>query len=367
MANGKKRVAVLFGGRSSEHEVSLRSAHSVIQNLDASQYEAVPMGIDREGRWYVGLSPDSFQPSAEAEVAVPSHLAKGAVEFHWRNRKGLAAAVDLFFPALHGPLYEDGALQGILESMDAAFVGAGVLGSAIGMDKDVSKRLLAQGGVPIVPYIKIEGRDWQTRAKVLSQQIESELGYPVFVKPNNTGSSVGVHKVKASGQLEAAIRDALQYDEFVLVEKGYAVREIELSALESRDGKPARISVAGEIIPRHEFYSYEAKYLDPEGAQLKIPAGFSPALEKEAQRIAGEAFRILCCSGMARVDLFLDKDTERFYLNEINTLPGFTSISMYPKLWAASGLSYTALLTELIELAWERANRKRKLKRDWTP
>lgn len=277
-----------------------------------------------------------------------------------------ASKFDVVFPIIHGTNGEDGTIQGLFELAEVAYVGCGVLGSAIGMDKEVAKRLVNAAGVPIVPYIALKKADWLKSKSQIEARVTKELGIPCFVKPVNAGSSVGVHKVKKPSDLISAIEDAFRYDVKVLIEKAIPAREIELSALENpKFGESTLISVAGEINPTHEFYSYEAKYLDENGATMKIPADLTPAQLKTAQDLARRAFDALECEGMARVDLFLDKNTGDFYFNEVNTLPGFTSISMYPKMWEASGMKYSELLTTLIELAIARHDRKKALVRDF--
>ncbi|MCC7441657.1 MAG: D-alanine--D-alanine ligase [Bdellovibrionales bacterium] len=371
------RVAVLYGGRSGEHEISLISAASVIRNLDPTRYEVIPVGIDKEGVWHLN---DLKLIESHLQKALPVFMDTPRVMLPPTTDSGGAGAlvalggvgsatpqrpIDVVFPVMHGPLCEDGTIQGLLELAGVPFVGAGVLGSAVGMDKGVSKRLVSAAGIDTAEFRTFRWDDWKHgRARVLDE-IKRSLPYPMFVKPVNLGSSVGIHKVKSAGELEPALEDAFRYDSKVLVERGIAAREIELSALENVDGGEPLISVAGEIIPTHEFYSYEAKYLDEGGAALEIPAKISEAQQKEARAIAAKVFRALELEGMARVDLFLDKNTGKFLFNEVNTIPGFTSISMYPKLWEASGIGSSDLLNRLIELAIARHGRSNALKRDW--
>ncbi len=376
MSNQKKtRVVVLYGGRSGEHEVSLRSAASVIQNLNPSRYEVIPVAIDKQGRWLLNdvqlilQSKESLPVYRDAPiVALPPHpgvTTTGLLRFGGSSAP--QAPVDVVFPVIHGPLCEDGTIQGLLELADVPFVGCGVLASAVAMDKDCAKRLVREGGVPIVPFITLKPEVWRKEALFLSQRINDELGFPVFVKPANLGSSVGVHKVNQRKDLDAALQDAFRYDTKVLVEKAIRGREIELALLEnSESGLPPHVSVPGEVIPSHEFYSYEAKYLDEKGAKLLIPAPLEPSQIKEAQKIAATAFELLGCEGMARIDLFLDQETGKFYFNEANTIPGFTSISMYPKMWEHSGIPYSQLLSRLIDLAILRHERKKSLVRDYS-
>jgi D-alanine-D-alanine ligase len=267
---------------------------------------------------------------------------------------------------MHGPLCEDGSIQGLLELADVPYVGCGVLASAVGMDKEVAKRLVQAAGIPVVPWVSLRAGAFEREPAAAEAKIARDLGFPCFVKPTNLGSSVGIHKVKEASQLRAAIQDAFRYDTKVLVEKAVSAREIELSALESPDaGAPALVSVPGEIAPTHEFYSYESKYLDENGAALMIPAKLSAEQTKLAQKIAREVFAALECEGMTRVDLFLDKGTGEFFFNEVNTIPGFTSISMYPKMWEASGIPYAELLSRLVDLAIARHARRKALVRDF--
>jgi D-alanine-D-alanine ligase len=381
MAPSRKiRVAVLYGGRSGEHEVSLRSAASVLKHLDPAKFEVVPIGIDKQGKWHLNslallqnagasLPVLASAPGAKdvPEVTLPPNPGQGALAvLSGGSASEARPQVDVVFPVMHGPLCEDGTIQGLFELADVPYVGSGVLGSAIGMDKDVAKRLARDAGIPIVPFITVRKGTWERDVAALVERTQRELGFPVFVKPCNMGSSVGVHKVKEAARLEAALRDAFQYDVKVLIERGIDAREIELSALENpvAGGAPL-VSVPGEIAPAHEFYSYESKYIDENGAALMIPAKLDGQQAELAQRLAREVFQALECEGMARVDLFLDRKSGAFYLNEINTLPGFTSISMYPKMWEASGLPYRELLTKLVELALARHERKRKLAREY--
>ncbi|HYR90437.1 MAG TPA: D-alanine--D-alanine ligase family protein [Terriglobia bacterium] len=346
----KTRVGVIFGGRSGEHEVSLRSAESILKSIDRSRYDVVPIGITPEGRWLaaknaLGLIPakDAIQKTLTAgePITLPAEPAAQGI-------------VDVIFPVLHGTYGEDGTMQGLLELANVPYVGAGVLGSAVGMDKDVMKRLLRDAGLPIVDY-------WSLRKLEIDTFVEKrfkDLPYPVFVKPANLGSSVGISKVHGPEELRKALDAAAEYDRKIVVEQGVDAREIEISVLGNDD---PIASVAGEIVPSREFYDYEAKYVDDD-SRLIIPAVLTEAAAEEAQRIALSAFKVLECSGMARVDLFLENGSGKFYVNEINTLPGFTTISMYPKLWEASGISYSELIDRLIALAIERHAEKNKLR-----
>ncbi|PYS10618.1 MAG: D-alanine--D-alanine ligase A [Acidobacteria bacterium] len=346
----KIRVGVIFGGRSGEHEVSLRSAESILKALDRNKYEVVPIGITHEGRWLASTKAVAMLPAKDQiqkvltdgePITLPAEPASQAI-------------VDVIFPILHGTYGEDGTMQGFLELANVPYVGAGVLGSAIGMDKDVMKRLLREAGLPIVDYWTVRKTDLDA---FLSAHI-SNLPYPVFVKPANLGSSVGITKVHAAEELPAALETAAQYDRKIVVEQGVDAREIEISVLGNDD--PVA-SLPGEIIPSREFYDYKAKYVD-EDSRLLIPAPLEAIQTNDAQRLAVAAFKVLECSGMARADLFLERITGKFYVNEINTLPGFTSISMYPKLWEASGIPYSELIDRLITLAIERHGEKNKLR-----
>ncbi len=375
----KTRVAVLYGGRSGEHEVSLVSAASVIRNLDPERFEVVPVAIDKQGRWHLhdrkliaqaGKSLPVFQDTPV--VVLPPNPVEGqgsGAELRPLDARSVeSAAFDVVFPVMHGTNCEDGTIQGLFELAEIAYVGCGVLASAVGMDKDVAKRIARDAGLPIVPFISLRPAQWSKDPVGIRERVQRELGFPCFVKPCNAGSSLGVHKVKEASAFEAAVKDAFRYDGKILIEKAVQAREIEFSVLENLDpSKPPQVSVAGEIAPTHEFYSYEAKYVDENGAKLMIPAEISPAQMKQAQELARDTFVALECEGMARVDLFLDKQSGAFYLNEINTLPGFTQISMYPKLWEATGLSYRDLLTQLIELALARHDRRKKLLREYQP
>ncbi|MDO8955172.1 MAG: D-alanine--D-alanine ligase family protein [Gammaproteobacteria bacterium] len=374
--NKKIRVAVLYGGRSGEHEVSQQSATSVIKNLDPERFEIIPIGIDKEGHWLQGdmqrleYSQDGkalLLPASHTEVLLPPHP-QNSTQLKAEANPALGQKIDVVFPVLHGTMGEDGTVQGLFELADIAYVGCGLLGSAIGMDKDIAKRLVAAAGIPIAAYVAFTRGEWQHKAAALTEQINTKLHYPVFVKPANAGSSLGITKVKSADELITAVKNALLYDTKVLVEKAVNAREIELAVLENVSyGVDPQVSIAGEIIPHHEFYSYEAKYLDPDGAGLAIPAKLSAEQHSAAQSMAAAIFKALECEGMARVDLFLDKDTGEFIFNEVNTIPGFTTISMYPKLWKASGISYQDLLSTLINLAMARHERKRALKREWVP
>ena len=365
------RVAVLYGGRSGEHEVSLQSAASVISHLDRDRFEIVPVAIDKQGRWHLndvslieGKKSLPVFKDAPRVVLPPNSADTSALV--GLGGSGEAKAIDVVFPVVHGPLCEDGTIQGLLELADVPYVGCGVLASAVAMDKEVAKRLARDAGLPIVPYVALKHERWKKQKQQLAEQIQKELGYPVFVKPANLGSSVGVHKVKEAGGLNTALENAFEYDTKVLVEVAVDAREIEVSVLENPDsGVDPLVSVPGEIDPTHEFYSYEAKYLDEKGATLIIPAKLEAEQAKRVQGIAKKAFLTIECEGMARVDLLLDRTSGKLFFNELNTIPGFTSISMYPKMWEASGIPYTELLSRLVDLAISRHKRKKALVRDF--
>ena len=347
---GKTRVGVIFGGRSGEHEVSLRSAESIIRSLDPSKYDVVPIAITHEGRWLGSTNSVAMLSAGEAIQGALTSGEPMAVS----PEPQANGPFDVFFPIVHGTYGEDGTIQGLLELAGVAYVGAGVLGSAVGMDKDVMKRLLRQAGLPVGDY-------WATRSKdvdAFTREWNSKLPYPVFVKPANLGSSVGISKVHDAGELPAALALAAEFDRKIVVEKGLDAREIELSVL---GNDHPRASIPGEIVPARDFYDYQAKYVSDD-SRLIIPAPLTEPQVRQAQELAVRTFQALECSGLGRVDLFLEKATGKFFVNEINTLPGFTSISMYPKLWEASGLSYAGLLDQLIALAIERHAEKKKLR-----
>ncbi|HVN20622.1 MAG TPA: D-alanine--D-alanine ligase family protein [Dongiaceae bacterium] len=388
----KLRVGVLFGGRSGEHEVSLLSAASVLNAIDKEKYEVVPIGITKDGRWLTAEhaenlltgklvleprhlragDPKLTEPAAvlargEAVVVPPEpvHRETGLMPFQtdatpMRRACDRAINVDVIFPVLHGTFGEDGTIQGLLELADIPYVGAGVLGSAAGMDKDIMKSLFLAAGLPIVKHVTILRREWEKDQKRVERQV-ARLKYPVFVKPANLGSSVGISKAHNKKELGPAIEEAAKFDRKIVIEQGVGgtkekAREIECSVLGNDD---PQASVPGEIVPIKEFYDYDAKYLD-EGSQLIIPAKLTKAETKKVQELAVKAFKAVDCSGLARVDFLMDPKTRKIYLNEINTMPGFTAISMYPKLWAASGLDYPDLIDRLIQLGIERHADKKK-------
>jgi D-alanine-D-alanine ligase len=390
----KIRVGILFGGRSGEHEISLLSAASVFNAIDENKYEVVPIGITKEGRWVTAADAERLlqgkvedhkhlragDPEAtpgaavlakgEAVVVPPEPQKHGSLtpfetdaSSHALTRRATDRAidVDVIFPVLHGTFGEDGTIQGLLELADLPYVGAGVLGSAAGMDKDIMKSLFRASGLPIVKHVTLLRSEWETKAKKVEKFVESKLKYPVFVKPANLGSSVGISKAHDRKELGPAIEEAAKFDRKIVIEQGVGgrkqkAREIECSVLGNDN---AEASLPGEIVPSTEFYDYNAKYLD-EGSQLIIPAKLSKSETKQVQRLAIAAFKAVDCSGLARVDFLMEPKSRKIYLNEINTMPGFTAISMYPKLWAASGVSYSDLIGRLIQLGLDRHEEKKK-------
>ncbi len=356
----KLRVGIVFGGRSVEHEVSIASASSILQALDPSRYDVSLVAISHDGRWHLGAPgalPASVVASEEVTLpAIPGQRTLVSVE-----RGAPRAQLDVVLPIVHGTGGEDGSLQGFLELAGVPYVGAGVLGSALQMDKEVSKRLLAAAGIPIVRWVTVRAHELAADERGVAERVVREIGLPAFVKPANSGSSVGISKVKTHAEMAPALREAARYDAKILVEQGLNAREIEVAVLGNENPEA---SVPGEIIPHAEWYDYEAKYVD-ESTELIVPADLSEEQSEEARRLALAAFRVLEGSGLARVDFFLCRDSGVFYVNELNSLPGFTEVSMYPRLWQASGLSYPALLDRLIELALERAHKVERLERTY--
>jgi D-alanine-D-alanine ligase len=390
----KLRVGILFGGRSGEHEVSLLSAASVVNAIDKTKYEVVPIGITKDGRWLTAENAERLlkgeaqkaagegarstqatalragDPEATPGAAVlasgesvvvppePTRRDAGLAPFQTdsslRRASDRAINVDVIFPVLHGTFGEDGTIQGLLELADIAYVGAGVLGSAAGMDKDVMKSLFRAAGLPIVKHVTVLRGEFEREPKKVQKLVESKLKYPVFVKPANLGSSVGISKAHDRKELGPAIAEAAKFDRKIVIEQGvggtkHKAREIECAVLGNDDPKA---SIAGEIIPSKEFYDYDAKYLS-EGSEAVIPAKITKSEMKTVQRLAIAAFKAVDCTGLARVDFLMDSKSRKIFVNEINTMPGFTAISMYPKMWVASGLSYPALIDRLIQLGIE--------------
>jgi D-alanine-D-alanine ligase len=362
----RRRVVVLFGGRSAEHEISVISARSVLDALDPKRVEAISIGVTKDGRWQLMPTGPPALSAGTSVTALPRVDETPGEEVTLDQEPGAHALVsadgsrteiDVVFPVMHGPYGEDGSVQGFLEMAGVPYVGSGVLGSALGMDKAVQKVLFAAAGIPVVEHEVVLEREWEEDAEGVEARAE-HLGTPLFVKPAALGSSLGVTKVHGPEELRAGLEEAFRYGRRALLETAVeGSREIECAVLGNDD--PVA-SVAGEIVPRgHEFYDYEAKYLDEHGAELIVPADISPETLEEVQRLSIAAFRVIDASGLARVDFFLTRDG-RLFLNEVNTIPGFTSISMYPKLWEASGVPYAELVDRLIELAIERHQLERK-------
>jgi D-alanine-D-alanine ligase len=357
----KIRVGIIFGGRSAEHEISLLSAKNIVEAIDPKKYAVTLIGIDQSGRWNLKHSADFLLHTDDpTQIVLGTSAAQIGLVPGDTNQALMAVTkqehtpvLDVVFPILHGPFGEDGTIQGMLKLTGIPFVGAGVLGSAVGMDKDVMKRLLREAGLPVGEF-----RTLHAEEEINEDELIRELGLPLFVKPANLGSSVGISKVIKKEELAAAIKHAFEFDRKVVLEAHIPGREIECGVL---GNNTPRASTLGEIKSRHVFYSYEAKYLDPEGAELIVPAKLPGALTKKIQKLAVRAFQVLECAGMARVDFFVSAKGEVF-ISEINTIPGFTKISMYPRLWQASGIAYSALVDRLIELALERSQAERSLK-----
>ena len=365
---GKIRVGVLFGGQSSEHEVSLASARSVMGALDPNKYEVVPIGITKQGAWLssgdpmrqlkAGIDPDRL-PRLSSSVLAPDPSGDGRaelVQLQPSNNGGQALSaqasepIDVIFPVMHGPYGEDGTVQGMLDLAGIPYVGSGVLGSAVGMDKATMKRLFQADGLPVVPFVALTRAEWETNPDAVLRLAESKLTYPMFAKPGNLGSSVGISKIHGPEEFGPALDEAARFDRRILIEQGVDARECECSVLGNDNPE---VSVVGEVVPGNEFYDYKAKYID-DNSDLIIPADIPDHVADEVRSLALKAFKAIDAAGMARVDFFVARDFSTVWLNEINTIPGFTRISMYPKLWEASGLSYSQLIDRLIELAIER-------------
>ena len=356
MTENKLRVAVLFGGRSGEHEVSLMSARSVLSVLDSDKYEVTQVGITHEGTWLTGKDVlDKFESKKMngllSVLVSPDPSEKGIYVFEGFSGLRKWSDVDVFFPVLHGSFGEDGTLQGLFELADVAYVGSGVVGSSVGMDKGVFKDVMVANGIPVADTLVVLRSEIQKDIVAVIERAEQIGEYPFFTKPANLGSSVGVTKCNSRSDLQEGLMEAASFDRRVLIQKGIRnAQEIEVSVLGNDD--PVA-SICGEVLPSREFYSYESKYIDGT-SQLMIPAPLSQAVSDCIRDYAVRAYKAIDCAGLARVDFFVEKDTHRIYLNELNTIPGFTKISMYPKLWEASGLSYAKLVDRLIELALER-------------
>ncbi len=361
----KLRVGILFGGKSAEHEISLLSAKNIVEAIDKKKYDVVLIGIDKDGRWYLneaaklllhsGTPLPSLGTLGRSKGGVALIPSKTSAQLIRLSNHRPEKPLDVIFPVLHGPFGEDGTIQGLLKLANVPFVGASVLGSALGMDKDTMKRLLRDAGIRTAKFLVF---DRSSSAEIDFDHVQRQLGLPFFIKPANLGSSVGINKVKNKKQFDPALKEAFQFDSKILIEEFIQGREIECSVL-GNDNPIA--SLPGEIRPRHEFYSYEAKYLDENGAAFEVPAKLPADIIREIQDLSIKTFKVLCCEGMARVDFFL-RDNKEPIVNEINTIPGFTKISMYPKLWEASGISSTELIDRLIQLAIERFKREKRFK-----
>ncbi|MFN2272817.1 MAG: D-alanine--D-alanine ligase family protein [Anaerolineae bacterium] len=375
MAKKKIRVGIVFGGRSGEHEVSLVSAQSVMDAIDKEKYEVVPIGITKEGRWIASGDPMKALKAGDAEASRPAALLgdpshRGLMRLE-DTEQAIEATnlteLDVVFPVLHGPYGEDGTVQGLLELAGIPYVGAGVIGSALGLDKAVFKDVMRAHGFPIVDQVLLKRKEWDADPESVLDRVEAALDYPVFTKPANLGSSVGISKCDNRTELAAGLAEAARYDRKLIVEEGVpAAREIEVSVLGNDD---PIASVPGEVIPSREFYSYESKYFDEgeDASELLIPAPLSPEMTEQVRELAVEVYKAIDCAGMARADFLLSGETGELYVNEVNTIPGFTSISMYPKLWEATGISYPELIDRLIELAVERYEDKDRSETSYQP
>jgi len=362
----KKRIGIIFGGKSAEHEVSLQSAKNIIEAIDKNRYEPVLIAIDKKGIWHLSDSQEYLLNTSNPKLIALSQFGEELAITPGAEEKQISVSggqlpkgqIDVAFPVLHGPFGEDGSVQGLLKLANIPFVGASILGSAIGMDKDIMKRVLRDARIPIADFVSIA----KIQLNNLDyEEIKEKLGLPLFIKPANLGSSVGISKVQNENEFEQAVRNAFEYDRKIIVEESIFGREIECAVLGNDD---PIASIPGEVKSNNEshgFYSYEAKYVDEKGAVLEIPAKLENKTSEEIKTMAVKTFKALCCEGMARVDVFLKPNNE-IVVNEINTIPGFTKISMYPKLWEASGKNNTELITDLIELAIERHEEEKKLK-----
>lgn len=362
----KIKLAVLFGGRSGEHEVSLMSARSVLSVLDPAKYEVIQVGITKDGRWFTGEDAIDKLENGETDglehvILSPDPSESGLYAIRDSQYVKLTH-IDVFFPVMHGTYSEDGTMQGLLEMADVAYVGAGVVGAAVGMDKGIFKDVMVANNIPVVDTIIVTRRDIEQDTEAIISKAEELSGYPLFTKPANMGSSVGVTKCNNRSDLQEGLFEAAAYDRRVLIQRGVPnVREIEVSVL-GNDNPQA--SVPGEVEPSREFYSYESKYIDGTSGLL-IPAPLPDEITEHIQEIAVRAYKAIDCAGMARVDFMIDKETNAIYLNEVNTIPGFTKISMYPKLWEATGLPYADLVNRLVELALERKAERDRTKHDY--
>lgn len=358
--DGKLKVGIIFGGRSGEHDVSLVSAASIMKALNKDKYEIIPIGITRSGVWLTDVTTEMMQQYSKTKskdalkgarkIVFSSDTENTGLIVLNNNGKNELIKLDVVFPINHGTYGEDGTLQGMLDQADMPYVGCGVLASSAGMDKTIAKRLFKDAGIDIAPYVEVLRSEWRKNPDSATAKVEKELGYPCFVKPVNSGSSVGISKARNGAEFKAAMDEAAKYDRKILIEKGINAREIEVSVMGNDEPEA---SLPGEIVPCNEFYDYSAKYIDDK-SKLSIPAKLSDDLIAKIRETAVKAYKALDCAGLARVDFFVEKETNNIIINEINTLPGFTSISMYPKLWEATGLPYSQLLDKLIDLAIER-------------
>ncbi|MBI2601691.1 MAG: D-alanine--D-alanine ligase [Deltaproteobacteria bacterium] len=361
----KIRVGIIFGGRSAEHEVSLQSARNVIAAIDKNKYEVLPIGIDKSGRWLLADQSTPLLNASDPKLIKLNHASSKTVALLPSEGTELISAddsqnlgkVDVVFPLLHGPLGEDGTLQGLLRFVDVPCVGPGVLSSAVCMDKVVTKKLLQHAGIPTPNFLSFKSSE---KKSISYQKVKDRLGATVFVKPTNLGSSVGINKASDETSFEKAVEEAFTFDHCIIVETCIVGREIEIAVLGNEDPE---VSVPGEIIPNDTFYSYNAKYINADGAKLIAPAVLDPKVEEKIRDLAKQTFTTLACQGMARIDFFVTKHD--VYVNEVNTIPGFTNISMYPRLWQKSGLSYEKLIDRLIQLALETHKKDKKLKRSY--
>jgi D-alanine-D-alanine ligase len=375
LARKKIRVGIVFGGRSGEHEVSLASAQSVMDAIDKEKYEVVPVGITKEGRWIASGDPMKALRAGDAEASRPAAILgdpshRGLMRLE-DTEQAIEATnlteLDVIFPVLHGPYGEDGTVQGLLELAGIPYVGAGVIGSALGLDKAAFKDVMRAHGFPVVDQVLLKRKEWDADPEGVMDRVEAALDYPVFTKPANLGSSVGISKCDNRTELATGLAEAARYDRKLIVEEGVpAAREIEVSVLGNDD---PIASVPGEVIPSREFYSYESKYFDEgeDASELLIPAPLSPEMTEQVRELAVEVYKAIDCAGMARADFLLSGETGELYVNEVNTIPGFTSISMYPKLWEATGISYPELIDRLIELAIERYEDKDRSETSYQP
>jgi D-alanine-D-alanine ligase len=357
---GKTKIGILYGGKSAEHEVSIQSALSVVEAIDKEKYELTLIGVDRAGRWFINDLENyrdiakkdliKFKENEEEIAIIPGESSHQLINLY--DNKPIDN-IDIIFPVLHGPFGEDGTIQGLLKITNLPFVGAGVVGSAVGMDKDIMKRLLRDANIPIADYLTYNHKN-----QVSFMEVKDKIGLPCFIKPANLGSSVGVTKIDNKGEFNKAIDYAFEFDRKIIVEEYIKGREIECSVLGNQDPKA---SLPGEIFPEDDFYSYEAKYIDENGARLSIPAELNDNLTEQVQGLAIKTFHALCCEGMARVDFFINEENKVF-VNEINTIPGFTKISMYSKLWEVSGISYSSLINKLVNFSLKRHGEEKCLK-----